>query len=111
MSANTQARLPDAGESWTESLDLSNVQTPAFVFSADAVRRRIRLLKEALGTKVIISFKASNQQDLLSRLPPEYFDGIEVASRGELHMSAGLQSPHFYVNTPALNESDRKSVV
>jgi diaminopimelate decarboxylase len=105
MSANIQARLPDAGVPWTESLDLSSVQTPGFVFSADAVRRRIGLLKEALGTKVIISFKASNQQDLLSRLPSEYFDGIEVASRGELHMIAGLQSRHFYVNTPALNES------
>ncbi len=92
------------GEDWTDTLDLDGVQTPAFVYCAAAAQRRIRLLKEAMGTKVIISFKASNQQDILARLEPEYFDGIEVASRGELHMNAGLHSRHFYVNTPALTE-------
>lgn len=85
--------------------DYSAIRTPAFVYSAEAAANRILGLKEALGTKALISFKASNQQDIVSRLPPEAFDEIEVASRGELHMCAGLQSRHFYVNTPALTES------
>lgn len=92
---------PDA---WIETMDLSEVATPAFVYSSGAVTRRIKALQEALGTKVIVSFKASNQQDLMSRLPPEQFDGVEVASRGELHMVVGQQGRHFYVNTPALTE-------
>lgn len=103
MLDKTRDALATGGD-WTDTLDLEGVQTPAFVYCAAAAQRRIRLLKEALGTKVIISFKASNQQDILARLEPEYFDGIEVASRGELHMNAGLHSRHFYVNTPALTE-------
>ena len=88
-----------------EKADLSKIRTPAFVFAAEAVETRILALKEVLGTKCIISFKASNQQDIVSRLSPAAFDGIEVASRGELHMCAGLKSRHFYVNTPALTEA------
>lgn len=87
------------------ALDLTQVQTPAFIYSAAEAQRRIGLLQQALGTKVLISYKASNQPDIVSRLEPQFFDGIEVASRGELHMLAGLQSRYFYVNTPALNES------
>lgn len=89
---------------WISGLDLSEVQTPAFLYHSDAVNARIAGLQAALGTKVIISFKASNQQDLISRLAPEHYDGIEIASRGELHIIAGNKGKHFYINTPALND-------
>lgn len=91
--------------------DFSAIRTPAFVYSAQAAENRILALKEALGTKALISFKASNQQDIVSRLSPEAFDGIEVASRGELHMCAGLQSRHFYVNTPAMTETLARAAI
>ena len=74
---------------WAEALLAADLSTPAFVYSAAAVNDRIAGLKAALGTDVIISFKASNQLDLLLRLSPENFDGIEIASQGELHMIAG----------------------
>lgn len=93
-----------SGADLLSDADLSKIRTPAFVYSAKAAENRIAALQAALGTKCIISFKASNQQDIVARLSPEAFDGIEVASRGELHMCAGLQSRHFYVNTPALTE-------
>lgn len=95
---------PQSNTTWITGLDLSEVQTPAFLYHSDAVNARIAGLKAALGTKVIISFKASNQQDLISRLEPENYDGIEIASRGELHIVAGNQGKHFYINTPALTE-------
>lgn len=95
----------ETGRELLARADLSRVRTPAFVYSAKAAENRILALKEALGTRVLISFKASNQPDIIARLSPEAFDGIEVASRSELHMCAGLQSPRFYVNTPALTET------
>lgn len=104
MSATSQESLPD-DQFAVKNLDLTSVQTPAFIYSAAEAQRRIAMLQKTLGTRVIISYKASNQPDILSRLEPEHFDGVEVASRGELHMVAGLQSRYFYVNTPALTES------
>lgn len=89
---------------WVDTLSPADIQTPAFVYNADAVNARIAGLKDALGTDVIISFKASNQLDLLMRLEPENYDGIEVASRGELHLIAGRKGPDIFINTPALNE-------
>jgi len=89
---------------WAAQLAPADIQTPAFVYNADAVNARIAGLKKALGTDVIISFKASNQLDLLLRLEPENYDGIEVASRGELHLIAGRKGPDIFINTPALNE-------
>jgi diaminopimelate decarboxylase len=79
--------------------------TPAYLYSVDEVSRRIRALKAVLGTPVIVSLKACPNHDILSRLPVDCLEGVEVASRGELHLVAGLQVAHFYVNTPALTET------
>ncbi|GAA4222709.1 diaminopimelate decarboxylase [Sagittula marina] len=93
-----------AATDWAAALTPADIQTPAFVYNADAVNARITALKAALGTDVIISFKASNQLDLLLRLEPDNYDGIEIASRGELHMIAGKTGPNVFINTPALND-------
>ncbi|MGL6211536.1 MAG: hypothetical protein ACRC14_17075 [Paracoccaceae bacterium] len=90
---------------WSQALVPAELATPAFVYNAEAVNARIAALKAALGTDVIISFKASNQLDLLLRLSPQNFDGIEIASRGELHMIAGKAGAQVFINTPALNET------
>ena len=89
---------------WVAQIAPGDIQTPAFVYNADAVNARVAGLKSELGTDVIVSFKASNQLDLLLRLAPENFDGIEVASRGELHLIAGRNGPNVFVNTPAMDE-------
>ena len=69
------------------------------------MERSIRALKKALGTTVLISFKACPIYDIIARLPCECWDGVELASRGELYMFTGQRPRHFYVNTPALTES------
>ena len=75
------------------------------MYSIDEISRRIRALKAALQTEVLISFKACGNYDIISRLPADCFDGIELASRGELHTMAGHKPKHFYVNTPALTDT------
>ncbi|MGP8431862.1 hypothetical protein ACT2FY_00750 [Paraburkholderia fungorum] len=89
---------------WSAQLHAADLATPAYIYSVDEVSRRIRALKDALGTPVIISLKACPNHDILSRLPPDCLDGLEVASRGELHRVAGMRLQHFYVNTPALTD-------
>lgn len=90
---------------WTSGFDVGSIKTPAYVYSVDEVSRCIRALKAALGTAVLISFKACPLLEIISRLPEDCWDGVELASRGELHMFAGHRPRHFYVNTPSLNES------
>lgn len=90
---------------WTRDIDMAAVSTPAYIYSIDEVARRIRALKAVLGTTVLISYKACPNYDIISRLPADCGDGVELASRGELHMFAGHRPRHFYVNTPALTES------
>ena len=96
---------------WSFDIQASELQTPAYVYSASEVARRIKKLKECVGTTVLISFKACPNYDVIFRLPEECFEGVELASRGELHMFAGLRPEHFYVNTPALNESLARSAI
>jgi diaminopimelate decarboxylase len=89
---------------WADALDGAGLRTPAFVYCVAEVERRIRALKTALGGPVIISFKAIANHDVIARLSEDCWDGIELASKGELHRLAGLKARHHYVNTPALSE-------
>lgn len=90
---------------WSHSVPMQELRTPAYVYSVDEVARRVRALKAALGTSVVLSFKACPSYEIVSRLPADCFDGVELASRGELHCFAGHKPHHFYVNTPALDAS------
>ena len=96
---------------WSHTLPVRELSTPAYVYGVDEVTRRIRALKQALGTSVVISFKACPNYDVISRLPADCLDGVELASRGELHMFAGHRPRHFYVNTPALNASLARAAI
>ncbi len=96
---------------WSQDLPVQDLQTPAYVYCVDEVARRVRALKAALGTSVVLSYKACPNYDVISRLPADCFDGVELASRGELHMFAGHRPRHFYVNTPALNASLTRAVL
>ena len=96
---------------WSARLDAAELVTPAYLYSVEEVCRRIRALKAALGTPVIVSLKACSNHDIVSRLPLDCLDGVEVASRGELHTVAGLHVAHFYVNTPALTEALVRSAI
>jgi len=102
---------PNQPRLWDAPIDVTEVQTPAYIYSVDEVGRRLRALKDALRTTVIVSLKACPVQDIVSRIPSDLWDGVEVASRGELHMLAGLRSRHLYVNTPALTESLARSAL
>jgi diaminopimelate decarboxylase len=90
---------------WSHAIPAQKLRTPAYVYSVDEVARRIRALKAALGTGVVLSFKACPSYDIISRLPADCLEGVELASRGELHMFAGHKPRHFYVNTPAMDDS------
>ena len=96
---------------WSHGVPVQELRTPAYVYSVDEVARRIRALKAALGTSVVISFKACPNYDIVSRLPADCLDGVELASRGELHCFAGHKPRHFYVNTPALDASLARAAI
>lgn len=96
---------------WSSDLKVAGLQTPAYVYCVDEVARNVRELKMQLGGSVVLSFKACPNYDVISRLPADCFDGVELASRGELHMFAGHRPRHFYVNTPALDASLARSAI
>lgn len=106
------AAAPDAdARHWSHQVPMQELRTPAYVYSVDEVARRVRALKAALGTSVVLSFKACPNYDVVSRLPADCFDGVELASRGELHCFAGHKPRHFYVNTPALDASLARAAI
>lgn len=65
-------------------LKLANeYQTPLYVFDADAFRKRLRLVKQALGEKIRLCYSMKANPFLLACLPPE-LGALEVCSPGEL---------------------------
>ncbi|WP_321818281.1 MULTISPECIES: hypothetical protein [unclassified Paraburkholderia] len=101
--------LPVKNAAWWEELEFYALTSPAYVYSAQALAGRITQIKHALGTDIVISCKACPNADLIARLPPDCLDGLELASRGELHTFAGFKPRHLYINTPALTTTLAKA--
>lgn len=79
------------------------LETPAYLFDPAVVSRRYEALREALGTRLVVSFKANNLADLVVRCGHRFADGIELASIGELGVVTGRVAQRRYVNNPAMD--------
>lgn len=78
------------------------IETPCYLYDINQVIKDYTLLKEKLGTLLIVSLKANSCFDLLVRYQHAVSD-LEVASLMELNI--GVQTnKNIYVNTPAGDE-------
>ncbi|MFB5855313.1 hypothetical protein WAB97_005670 [Stenotrophomonas maltophilia] len=85
--------------------EAGGLATPAYLFDPAVAVRRYAALREALGTRLVVSFKANNLADLLVRCGHAFADGIELASIGELGVVTGRIAQRRYVNNPAMDEA------
>ena len=81
-----------------------NVSTPCYVYSVSSVIENYQRLKKALGTKLVFSFKANSNLDLVVRCGHIFEDGIEIASLGELNSLASGDAPR-YINNPSADKN------
>ena len=88
----------------------ASYQTPCFVYSASQIRDNYAALKEALGTRLMMSIKANHCTDLLHLIRQD-INGFEVASEFELNLLALLKSDWGFINNPSMSaELMRKAV-
>ncbi len=80
----------------------AKIETPGYLYDIDQVMKNYRLLKEKLGTSLIVSLKANSCFDLLVRYQ-HMINDLEVASLLELNISVQTNK-NIYVNTPAGDE-------
>lgn len=90
--------------------DATCYQTPCYVYAANEVRNNYLKLKEAVGTKLMMSIKANHCTDLLHLIGSE-IDGFEVASELELNMLALLKSDFGFINNPSLTADIMRKAV
>lgn len=83
---------------------LQGLETPCYVFTPQTVLDRYALLKEQLGTALIVSLKANSHADLYVRCGHAFGDGVELASKGELDIVVGRGKCPRYLNNPSMNE-------
>lgn len=83
--------------------EAQGLSTPAYLFDPAVAIQRYRALRQALGTRLVVSFKANNLADLLIRCGHAFTDGVELASIGELGIVTGRIAQQRYVNNPAMD--------
>ncbi len=83
--------------------EAAGLETPAYLFDPAVVIRRFEALRQALGTRLVVSFKANNLVDLVVRCGHSFVDGIELASIGELGVVTGRIAQRRYVNNPSMD--------
>ncbi|WOB47930.1 hypothetical protein NYR97_11560 [Xanthomonas hydrangeae] len=83
--------------------EADKLATPAYLFDPAVAVRRYTALRDALGTRLVVSFKANSLVDLLVRCGHAFVDGVELASIGELGVVTGRIAQHRYVNNPAMD--------
>jgi diaminopimelate decarboxylase len=100
------AGLRDAGDiGTTADTDwLTGLDTPCYVFDPQVVLARYAALREALGTRLVVSLKANSNADLFVRCGHAFEDGIELASQGELDIVVGRGKHVKYLNNPSMSE-------
>ena len=86
-----------------EDLLRQQFDTPCYVFDPETVGRNYRRLKDALGTRLIVSIKANPDLSLLVRCIHEFVDGIEFASVAELSLGMGRTTAPKYANNPSMD--------
>ena len=82
---------------------------PAYIYSADLIRRRIAALKDALPQEVLLHFaiKANPMPDVV-RLVADSVDGLDVASAAELDvaLATGMQPVNISFAGPGKSEDE-----
>lgn len=81
---------------------LKNTNTPCYIFNPEKVIENYSDLKQALGTGLIVSFKANPSPDLFRRVV-HVFDAIELASIGELDAVVMRTNTPKFINNPSLD--------
>lgn len=85
------------------------VQTPCYIFDSSIWAERFRAMEEMLGTKLVCSFKANPNSELLART--EHVASIwEVASLTELK-KVSPYSGVVYVNNPSMDKTFIRSAI
>jgi len=113
MSARGTLPLPVGGmtspgssePAWTAPGELARLETPCYVFDPATVESDYSDLKRALGTPLLVSLKANPNADLFVRCAPNFVDGIELASQGELNVVVGRSPVAKFINTPAMDQT------
>ena len=71
---------------------LKQAVTPAYVFAADEAVRRVRFIKDTLGSRIRVLYAVKANPFLVEALIPEV-DGFEVCSPGEERICRSLRVP------------------
>ena len=89
-----------------------NERTPLYVFDLDALRTRVRKLKEKLGARVEICYAMKANPFLIEPLQG-YVDCFEVCSPGEFHICerSGIPREKIVLSGVYKNVSDMESVL
>lgn len=91
--------------------ELEPLRTPAYVYDGAVAVARYEALRAALGTRLVVSFKANNLVDLLVRCGHRFTDGIELASIGELGVVTGRLAQRRFVNNPAMDDDFMRAAI
>lgn len=99
--------LPDAELDMRPLLEheLAELATPAYVYDPAVAISRWEVLRSALGTRLVVSYKANSLVDLMVRCGHRFRDGVELASIGELGVVTGRIAQRRFVNNPAMDEA------
>jgi diaminopimelate decarboxylase len=84
---------------------LADLDTPCYVFDPQRALDRYAVLREKLGTQLIVSLKANPHADMFVRCAHAFEDGIELASQGELDIVVGRGKHVKYLNNPAMSDA------
>lgn len=90
---------------------LAALETPCYVYDPATVVSRYIALREALGTRLIVSLKANSDVDLFIRCAHAFIDGVELASLGELEVVVARLKTAKYVNNPAMSPAFLRAAV
>lgn len=88
----------------------NEIITPCYFYSVSQIEKNYRLLKEALGTKLIFSVKSNDNVDLSVRCAHFINEGVEVASIQELKKITG-GSIDRYVNNPSADKNFLRAAI
>lgn len=96
----------------TSTIDVSKIQTPAFVIEEDILRYNLSILKhirEKTGAKVLHALKAWATWELLP-MEREYLDGTEVSSLNEARLGFEEFGPEVHMFAPAYKEEEFEDI-
>src|SRR5256885_716176 len=96
----------------SSTIDVSKIETAAFVIEEDILRHNLGILKyirEQTGAKVLHALKAWATWELLP-MEREYLDGTEVSSLNEARLGFEEFGPEVHMFAPAYKEEEFEEI-